>query len=323
MAKNTEHLGLIKPESIDFYNIEDFNGNFDKIDEFSRRKDNPHGVTKAQVGLGDADNTSDANKPVSTAQAVAIADAKQAGTNAQSTINGHINNKSNPHNTTADLVNASKMFTYSDVNGYATILDVCNALKYGGGFVASSYSVVSNASDYPEKGFEFVFNVICEANEARKAVIAYKYHGGKMNVYQRNIFNGAWETNWKSTDESYYGEHNLPNAAQVFSGTYVGNGNSGSAYANKLPTFNFTPKIVIIEGRATDVNHTYKCILFNGNTIGVVYTFKGASAYEFNNVNVTWTNNTVQWYIGGTNTAARAVSQLNGASVTYNYIAIG
>lgn len=31
-------------------------------------KSNPHGVTKAQVGLGNVDNTSDTNKPVSTAQ---------------------------------------------------------------------------------------------------------------------------------------------------------------------------------------------------------------------------------------------------------------
>lgn len=34
---------------------------------------NPHAVTKAQVGLSNADNTSDANKPVSTAQAAALA----------------------------------------------------------------------------------------------------------------------------------------------------------------------------------------------------------------------------------------------------------
>jgi hypothetical protein len=33
---------------------------------------NPHAVTKAQVGLGNADNTSDANKPVSTAQQTAL-----------------------------------------------------------------------------------------------------------------------------------------------------------------------------------------------------------------------------------------------------------
>lgn len=36
---------------------------------------NPHNVTKAQVGLGNVDNTSDADKPVSTAQATAISDA--------------------------------------------------------------------------------------------------------------------------------------------------------------------------------------------------------------------------------------------------------
>lgn len=34
--------------------------------------DNPHGVTKSQVGLGNVDNTSDINKPVSTAQQAAI-----------------------------------------------------------------------------------------------------------------------------------------------------------------------------------------------------------------------------------------------------------
>ena len=35
-------------------------------------KNNPHAVTKAQVGLGNVDNTSDIDKPVSTAQATAI-----------------------------------------------------------------------------------------------------------------------------------------------------------------------------------------------------------------------------------------------------------
>lgn len=34
---------------------------------------NPHAVTKAQVGLGNAENTADADKPISTAQAAAIA----------------------------------------------------------------------------------------------------------------------------------------------------------------------------------------------------------------------------------------------------------
>lgn len=40
---------------------------------------NPHGVTKAQVGLGNVDNTSDADKPVSSATATALAGKASAG----------------------------------------------------------------------------------------------------------------------------------------------------------------------------------------------------------------------------------------------------
>lgn len=73
-----------------------------KVDSHIGNKSNPHGVTKAQVGLGNVNNTSDADKPVSTAQATAIADAKAAGTNAQANLTTHIQNKSNPHGVTRD-----------------------------------------------------------------------------------------------------------------------------------------------------------------------------------------------------------------------------
>lgn len=71
-----------------------------KVNQHIANKSNPHEVTKAQVGLGNADNTSDANKPVSTAQASAIADAKAAGTAAQTSINNHAGRKDNPHTVT-------------------------------------------------------------------------------------------------------------------------------------------------------------------------------------------------------------------------------
>lgn len=73
-----------------------------KVDSHIGNKSNPHGVTKAQVGLGNVNNTSDADKPVSTAQATAIADAKAAGTNAQTHLTTHMQNKSNPHGVTRD-----------------------------------------------------------------------------------------------------------------------------------------------------------------------------------------------------------------------------
>lgn len=71
-----------------------------KVNNHIANKSNPHGVTKSQVGLGNASNTSDANKPVSTAQASAIADAKAAGTAAQTSISNHAGRKDNPHSVT-------------------------------------------------------------------------------------------------------------------------------------------------------------------------------------------------------------------------------
>lgn len=71
-----------------------------KVNNHIANKSNPHTVTKTQVGLGNVNNTSDADKPVSTAQATAIADAKVAGTTAQTSINSHAGRKDNPHTVT-------------------------------------------------------------------------------------------------------------------------------------------------------------------------------------------------------------------------------
>ena len=71
-----------------------------KVNNHIANKSNPHTVTKTQVGLGNVNNTSDADKPVSTAQATAIADAKAAGTAAQTSINNHAGRKDNPHTVT-------------------------------------------------------------------------------------------------------------------------------------------------------------------------------------------------------------------------------
>lgn len=71
-----------------------------KVNNHIANKSNPHTVTKTQVGLDNVNNTSDADKPVSTAQATAIADAKAAGTTAQTSINSHAGRKDNPHTVT-------------------------------------------------------------------------------------------------------------------------------------------------------------------------------------------------------------------------------
>ena len=72
----------------------------ESLDAHIGNKSNPHSVTKAQVGLGNVQNLAPADMPVSTAQAAAIADAKAAGTKAQTDLNTHVNRRDNPHNVT-------------------------------------------------------------------------------------------------------------------------------------------------------------------------------------------------------------------------------
>lgn len=95
--QNTVNLNLKKPDQNDFVNIGDINDNMDILDaEVAKKYVKPVGgipktdlsadvqsslvkaesalqsVTKASVGLGNVDNTSDVNKPVSTAQQAAL-----------------------------------------------------------------------------------------------------------------------------------------------------------------------------------------------------------------------------------------------------------
>ena len=80
---------------------------------------NPHSVTKAQVGLGNVDNTSDLDKPISTATQEAI-DGKQdkilAGDNIS--ISGNIISAIVPTKT-SQLTNDSDFITNNDINGKA------------------------------------------------------------------------------------------------------------------------------------------------------------------------------------------------------------
>lgn len=68
-------------------------------------------LAKADVGLGNVDNTSDANKPVSTAQQTAL-DLKAN----QSALDSHTSNTSNPHSVTKSQVGLGNVDNTSDAN---------------------------------------------------------------------------------------------------------------------------------------------------------------------------------------------------------------
>ena len=79
------------------------------ISAHKKDTDNPHNVTAAQIGLSNVNNTSDMDKPVSTAQAASIKVAKDD-------ITAHKNNKSNPHMVTAAQVGLGNVNNTSDAN---------------------------------------------------------------------------------------------------------------------------------------------------------------------------------------------------------------
>ena len=71
MATETTNYHFIKPDDTDPVDNTPLNQNFDSIDAalagHVADTDNPHQTTKEQVGLGNVDNTSDADKPISLA----------------------------------------------------------------------------------------------------------------------------------------------------------------------------------------------------------------------------------------------------------------
>ena len=73
-----------------------------------KNSSNPHNITKDTIGLGNVDDTSDLDKPISTAVQEALTSLGNTLDTGLTTASGelrtHIRNKENPHNVTAELL---------------------------------------------------------------------------------------------------------------------------------------------------------------------------------------------------------------------------
>lgn len=90
MSTTTTNYNFVKPAASDPADVTVMNPNWDAVDTkmkalettsttHTSNKNNPHAVTKTQLGLGNVDNTSDADKPISTRMQTAL-DKKLDGT---------------------------------------------------------------------------------------------------------------------------------------------------------------------------------------------------------------------------------------------------
>lgn len=121
-------------------------------------KSNPHDVTAEQVGLGNVDNTSDEDKPISTATACAIAcvsacvaEVSGVVANVNTNLTTHVANVNNPHQvnkTQVGLGNVENIKQYSATNPppypVTSVADKTGAVTLGNitftGIVSGSYN---------------------------------------------------------------------------------------------------------------------------------------------------------------------------------------
>lgn len=85
----------------------------DSLNLHKMNKSNPHNITKAQIGLGNVDNTSDVNKPISNATQEAI---DQLKTTTEQNISAHTSDTSNPHQVTKNQLGLDNVDNTSDAD---------------------------------------------------------------------------------------------------------------------------------------------------------------------------------------------------------------
>lgn len=94
----------------------------------------------------------------------------------------------------------------NDFRNYTTVLEAANAAAPGGTFFATNVpDPLYNADDRPfGVSAEFQYLVLCDADNARKTVLAFNFNYSNSNVwYSRNIWQGNWnDSQWKINAES-------------------------------------------------------------------------------------------------------------------------
>jgi len=146
---------------------------------------NPHSVTKAQVGLSNVDNTTDANKPVSTLQQAAL-DLKAD----EADLASHTSSTSNPHSVTKAQVGLGNVDNTSDANKpVSTAQQTALDLKADDADLASHTSSTSNPHSVTKA--QVGLGNVDNTSDANKPVstaqqTAFDLKADKTNVLQKD-----------------------------------------------------------------------------------------------------------------------------------------
>lgn len=301
---DAENVSAAISSSLVYASKEDF-------DKHTADNANPHGVTKQQVGLGNVPNLAPSDQVPTFTEATTLANivsGEKASTLfgkiklAISKLIDHLNNRSNPHNTTAAQVGAAaKTHTHNaqDINA-----GTLSPLRGGTG--------ISN----PTNGALLIGN-----NSTR--LLALNWSGALYSDGTNNPESGVLPVRYGGT-----GQTSLTGLAtaltgvngglgKIVTGTYTGTGGYGTSNKKTL-TFTAPPKLLVVMPATNTTNGQYGGFvavrgIASSRAGGIMDDVSGSWGQLY----FSWDGNSVSWY-----SSANEYTQQNNSGMTYCYFAI-
>lgn len=160
---------------------------------------NPHHVTKEQVGLGKVDNTSDLEKPISIAVQEALNNIKidATGYATKEELTNHINDRNNPHNVTKEQIGLGNVDNTSDMNKPISTATQMALDKKADIHHSHTMTDITDLENLPIiKGFVTVLSELPESATGGDKYIMSTQVGSGSTRYTLLEFDGATGT-WK------------------------------------------------------------------------------------------------------------------------------
>lgn len=301
---DAENVSAAISSSLVYASKEDF-------DRHTADKNNPHSVTKQQVGLGNVPNLAPSDQVPTFTEATTLANivsGEKAGTLfgkiklAISKLIDHLNNRSNPHNTTAAQVGAAaKSHTHNAQDINAGTLSV---LRGGTGLSSPTNGAV----------------ILGQGNSALRA---YSWYGALYSSGTNNPRSGTLPVAYGGTGCTSLTALATALATadsglgKIVTGSYTGTGGYGPNKKMSL-SFSAPPKLLVVMPSGNATNGQYGGFIAvkgirSSRAGGIMDDVSGAWGQLY----YTWEGNAVTWY-----SDANEYTQQNNSGMTYYYFAI-